>query len=60
MNDNRLFPTECRIAKKTYGAPLYAVIGKNIDGVVSRQRVTLGDIPIVVRSKNCHLYQMTP
>lgn len=59
MNNNRILPTECRIAKKTYGAPLYATVGRSIDGQVDRIKVNLGDIPIVVMSDRCHLSKMT-
>lgn len=59
--DNKLMPEECRIARKTYGAPLLAKIARSIDGGKPESiNILLGDVPIIVRSDHCHLSKMTP
>lgn len=59
--DNKLMPEECRIARKTYGAPLIAKIARSIDGnKAETMNILLGDIPIIVRSDRCHLAKLTP
>jgi len=50
-----IFPQECRLAGKTYTAPLIADITREIDGRIDTFSVNLGDIPIMVRSSSCHL-----
>lgn len=40
----------------TYSAPLYATIGRKIDSEPEEKlTICLGDVPVMVRSKNCHL-----
>lgn len=40
---------------KTYTAPLMCEVLREIDGNSDTFTACLGDIPIMVRSKNCHL-----
>jgi DNA-directed RNA polymerase I subunit RPA2 len=58
--DQRVSPTECRLAGRTYAAPLLAEFVRDIDGEVTRFTAELGDIPIMVRSKACHLAGLGP
>ena len=52
-------PEECRIARKTYNAPLFATIARLIDdGNTEKIRLSLGEVPIIVRSDHCHLAKM--
>jgi DNA-directed RNA polymerase I subunit RPA2 len=50
-----VYPQECRLAGKTYTAPLLAEISREIDGNLDTFSVNLGEVPIMVRSSNCHL-----
>lgn len=59
--DARLYPSECRIAGKTYSAPLLATLARTIDDSnVETMKICLGEIPIMVRSEHCHLYRLSP
>ena len=40
---------------KTYTAPLMGEITREIDGSIDTFPVSLGEIPIMVRSNKCHL-----
>lgn len=61
QGDNRLLPTHCRQMKRSYTAPLLATICRQIDESAKETiRMTLGEIPIVVRSDRCHLAHMSP
>lgn len=60
-SDSRLYPEECRIMSKTYGAPLLATIARSIDDQqIEKLKISLGDIPIIVKSEHCHLTKLTP
>lgn len=58
-NQNLMYPSECRIRSLTYSAPLYATVARKIDNE-PEEKITmcLGQIPIMVRSKFCNLYNM--
>lgn len=57
-SDAPLYPSECRIAGTTYNAPLIATFTRTIDEESQETfKLNLQEIPIMVRSKNCHLYQ---
>ena len=66
----KLLPRECRERKLHYTAPLSAMFcwrtiqrrnGVAIPGKTqSISRVSLGDFPIMVGSRACHLHRMTP
>lgn len=49
-------PHDCRMLGRTYSAPLLCEVTKEIDDVTERFTVNLGELPIMVRSQNCHLY----
>lgn len=50
-----IYPQECRLAGKTYSAPLLAVVTREIDDNIDTFAVNLGEIPIMVGSQKCHL-----
>eukprot|EP00347_Sterkiella_histriomuscorum_P020025 403339388 len=57
---DKIYPSECRIRSLTYSAPLYATIARKIDNEPEEKvTVPLGDIPVMIRSSNCHLYGLT-
>ncbi len=57
---DKIYPSECRLRSLTYSAPLYATIARKIDSEPEEKlTLCLGDIPVMVRSQNCHLNGMT-
>lgn len=54
---DKIYPAECRLRSLTYAAPLYATIARKFDSE-PEEKITLclGDIPVMVRSKFCHLH----
>ncbi len=51
-----IHPTEARLRKITYAAPCYIEISAHINGVQRESfEVLLGNIPIMLKSKFCHL-----
>ncbi|XP_068242605.1 DNA-directed RNA polymerase I subunit RPA2 [Palaemon carinicauda] len=55
-----LYPKECRERGSTYSAPLMATVTCSCNGnTLLPIRLSLGNIPIMVKSKNCHLYKLT-
>lgn len=60
LSDN-LLPTECRQRKLSYTAPLVVTLGYRIDDEPSQHiQRSVGDLPIMVRSRHCHLHQLSP
>ncbi|KAH7827721.1 putative DNA-directed RNA polymerase I subunit RPA2 [Monocercomonoides exilis] len=58
--DQRIFPRECREAKKTYSGSLQASLCLQYnDQDIIRIPRRLGSIPIMVKSARCHLYRMS-
>ena len=54
---DKIYPSECRLRSLTYSAPLYATVARKIDSEPEEKlTICLGDVPIMVRSQNCHLY----
>ncbi len=59
INDN-ITPSECRLRKLTYAAPIYAKMNLYLDGrLLSSERVEVGIIPVMVKSDICPLSKMT-
>ncbi|MEM1531725.1 MAG: DNA-directed RNA polymerase subunit B [Nitrososphaerota archaeon] len=59
INDN-ITPSECRLRKLTYAAPIYAKMNLYLDGrLLSSERVEVGIIPVMVKSDICLLSKMT-
>ncbi|PIU82378.1 DNA-directed RNA polymerase subunit B, partial [Candidatus Micrarchaeota archaeon CG06_land_8_20_14_3_00_50_6] len=56
-----LKPSECRLRNLTYAAPLFLELIPIFNGVEKRMHaeVYIGEMPIMVKSKNCHLHGMT-
>lgn len=56
QDNDKMFPSECRLRSLTYSAPLYATIARKIDSE-PEEKITmcLGDVPVMVRSNHCHL-----
>ena len=59
-NGDCIYPTECRLRSSTYSAPLYATMARKFD-TEPEEKVTvqLGEIPVMVRSVNCHLNSLS-
>ncbi|XP_041043934.1 DNA-directed RNA polymerase I subunit RPA2 [Carcharodon carcharias] len=60
-SDLRIYPAECRGRRSTYKGKLTADIGWSVNGVpkgIIKQ--SLGLIPIMVKSKLCNLYRLSP
>lgn len=58
-HDARLFPSECRLSGRTYNAPLLGTVVRQLNGQeTERITMNLGEIPIMVRSKHCHLFNL--
>ncbi|QQG38748.1 MAG: DNA-directed RNA polymerase subunit B'' [Candidatus Woesearchaeota archaeon] len=56
-----LYPTEARMRSLTYSAPIYLDVSAHVDGVQRESFTTLvGKLPIMVKSKYCHLHNLTP
>ncbi len=55
----KIFPTEARIRKLTYAAPIYINISAHINGI-QRETFTaqIGNLPIMLKSKFCHLNKL--
>ncbi len=53
-----LLPAEARLRNLTYSAPVYLEINVRKDNESEHNEVEIGRIPIMVRSKYCHLYNM--
>ncbi len=51
-----IYPAECRLRSLTYQAPLYATLCRRIDDENPEKiNICVGEIPVMVRSKNCNL-----
>ena len=54
-----IYPVEARLRKLSYSAPVYIEVSAHINGVQRESFTTLlGNIPIMLRSKYCHLSSM--
>lgn len=55
-----IYPAEARIRKLTYSAPTYIEVSAHINGVQRESFTTqIGNIPIMLKSKNCHLHNQS-
>ena len=50
-------PMEARLRNITYAAPLYLNVVLYVNDEPHQERVYIGELPIMVRSKKCHLYR---
>ncbi len=54
-----IYPAEARLRKLSYSAPMYIEVSAHINGVQRESFTTLiGNIPIMLKSKFCHLNNM--
>jgi DNA-directed RNA polymerase subunit B len=55
-----VYPIEARLRKITYSAPCYIEVSAHINGVQRESFTTqIGNIPIMLKSKFCHLYGLS-
>jgi len=55
-----VYPREARIRNLTYSAPIYLEIMLDDEGRETYEKVNIGDLPIMVKSKLCLLSRHTP
>ncbi|EQC34809.1 hypothetical protein SDRG_07614 [Saprolegnia diclina VS20] len=56
-----MLPSECRQRGISYTAPLVVTLGRSFGGsAIEHLQRTVGQIPIMVRSKRCHLAGLSP
>ncbi len=54
-----IFPMEARLRKITYSAPIYLSVSSHADGTQRESvKVHIGNLPIMLKSKYCHLYNL--
>ena len=54
----KIYPIEARLRKITYAAPMFIEVSSHTNGVQRESFQTpIGSIPIMLRSKSCHLYK---
>lgn len=57
---HNIFPSEARLRKLTYSAPVFITVSAHINGAQREVFETqIGNIPIMLRSKECHLYKLS-
>jgi len=55
-----IYPSEARLRKLSYSAPIYLNVSVHIDGIQRETfKTQVGRIPIMVKSKYCHLSNLT-
>jgi DNA-directed RNA polymerase beta subunit len=55
-----LYPMEARLRKITYAAPIYLTVSAHANGVQKESiKVVIGNLPIMLKSKYCHLYNLS-
>ena len=55
-----IYPTEARLRKLSYSAPIFIEISSHINGVQRESfRTQIGSIPIMLKSKYCHLHGLS-
>lgn len=60
--ERKLLPSECRQRGVSYTAPLVVTLARSFAGSQNVERIqrVVGEIPIMVRSKRCHLHGLSP
>ena len=55
-----IFPSEARLRKMTYAAPIFVDVSAHVNGQKreSVNKVQIGNLPIMLRSKYCHLNKL--
>ena len=55
-----IYPMEARLRKLTYSAPIYIEVSAHVNGVQRESFTTqVGNLPIMLKSKNCHLSKLS-
>jgi DNA-directed RNA polymerase subunit B len=55
-----IYPSEARLRKLTYSAPIYIEVSAHVNGVQREAFTTqVGNLPIMLKSKNCHLAKLS-
>ena len=55
-----ILPSEARLRKLTYSAPIYIEVSSHINGVPREDfKLQIGSIPVMLKSKSCHLYGLS-
>ncbi|MHA1873294.1 MAG: DNA-directed RNA polymerase subunit B'' [Candidatus Heimdallarchaeaceae archaeon] len=58
-SERKIYPSEARLRKLTYSAPIFLKINAHIDGVERESFETqIGKIPVMLKSKYCNLYNL--
>ncbi|MBI2134099.1 DNA-directed RNA polymerase subunit B'' [Candidatus Woesearchaeota archaeon] len=56
----KIYPIEARLRKITYSAPIYITVSAFINGAQRESFETqIGNLPIMLKSKQCHLHKLT-
>jgi len=56
----KIFPIEARLRKINYSAPCFVTVSAHINGVQRESFETqLGNIPVMLKSKACHLHKLS-
>lgn len=54
-----IFPIEARIRKLTYSAPMFVEVSSHVNDIQREVFTThVGNLPIMLKSKNCHLHKL--
>lgn len=54
-----IYPSEARLRKLTYSAPIFLKVSAHIDGVERESFTTqVGKLPIMLKSNNCHIHNL--
>ena len=55
-----IYPIEARLRKLSYSAPIFLEVSAHINGVQRESfKTQIGSMPIMLKSKNCHLYGLS-
>ncbi|MEK6848470.1 MAG: DNA-directed RNA polymerase subunit B'', partial [Nanoarchaeota archaeon] len=54
----KLTPAEARLRNLTYSSPVFLEISVNYEGHIESHEVEIGKIPVIVKSKACHMNNM--
>ena len=58
-SNRAIYPIEARLRNLTYAAPCFIEVSAHINGVQRESFTTqIGNIPIMLKSKNCHLHKL--
>ncbi|MBI2575602.1 DNA-directed RNA polymerase subunit B'' [Candidatus Woesearchaeota archaeon] len=56
-----IYPVEARLRKLTYSSPVFIEVSAHINDVQRESFTTqIGNLPIMLKSKNCHLHKLSP